>query len=73
VEIISFEDIWKHMTGELEKQQDLGTLIANLVAAKKIQTIKGRGLLPVRQMEPEEVEGLIDFSIITDEERSMRR
>jgi hypothetical protein len=73
--IVKFKDIWKHVNTDLEKMTDLATLIQNLVAADKIQQIGGDnpGFLPKRKVMEESDSSLVDFSILTDEERNMNK
>lgn len=73
-DVITFKDIWKHMTGDLDKMSDLSLIIQNLLAAGKIQQLPGgAGLLPVRQMLADDSSGLVDYSILSEEERNMKR
>ena len=69
--VVSFKEIWKHVTNDLEKMQDLTTLLQNLVAAEKLQSIPGKGFLAHRKVVDEEVSGLVDYSLLTPEERKM--
>ena len=69
--VVSFKEIWKHVTNDLEKMQDLTTLLQNLVAAEKLQSIPGKGFLAHRKIVDEEVSGLVDYSLLTPEERKM--
>jgi len=69
--IVSFKEIWKHVTNDLEKMQDLTTLLQNLVAAEKLQSIPGKGFLAHRKIVDENVSGLVDYNLLTPEERKM--
>jgi hypothetical protein len=72
--VVTFKDIWKHMTGDLDKMSDLSVIIQNLLAAGKIQQLPGgAGLLPKRQVLADESSGLVDYSLISEEERNMKR
>lgn len=72
--IVTFNDIWRHCTGDLERMADLGTIIQNLLAAGKIQSLPdGRGLLPNKRAINEVSSDLVDYSIISVEERNMKR
>jgi len=72
-EVVSFKDIWKHVSNDLEKMQDLTTLLQNLVAAEKLQSIPGKGFLAHRRIVDEEADGLVDYSLLTPEEREMTK
>lgn len=69
--VLSFKDIWKHVSSDLEKMQDLTTLLQNLVAAEKLQSIPGKGFVANRRILDESAEGLVDYDLLTVEERKM--
>lgn len=69
--VVSFKEIWKHVTNDLEKMADLTTLLQNLVAAEKLQSIPGKGFLAHRKVVDEVVSGLVDYNLLTPEERKM--
>lgn len=69
--VVSFKEIWKHVTNDLEKMQDLTTLLQNLVAAEKLQSIPGQGFLANRRVIDTDMEGLVDYSLLTEEERNI--
>jgi hypothetical protein len=69
--ISKFKDIWKHVNNDLEKMTDLATLLQNLVAADKIQQVEGGGFLPRRKVLGDVDSNLVDFSILSKEEREM--
>jgi Protein of unknown function (DUF3987) len=69
--VVSFKDIWKHVNNDLEKMTDLSTLLQNLVAAEKLQSIPGQGFLARRKIVDEELSGLVDYTLLTPEERKM--
>lgn len=69
--VVSFKEIWKHVSSDLEKMQDLTTLLQNLVAADKLQSIAGQGFLANRKVVNHDVDGMVDYSLLTKEEREM--
>ena len=69
--VVSFKEIWKHVTNDLEKMADLTTLHQNLVAAEKLQSIPGKGFLAHRKIVDENMSGLVDYTLLTPEERKM--
>ena len=69
--VVSFKEIWKHVSNDLEKMQDLTTLLQNLVAAEKLQSIPGKGFLANRRIVDQSLDGLVDYSLLTEEERKM--
>lgn len=71
--VVSFKEIWKHVSADLEKMADLSVLLQNLVAAEKLQSIPGKGFLANRKMVDEDVGGLVNYSLLTHEEREMTR
>lgn len=71
---VNFKDIWRHVNQDLEKVADLGTLLSNLAQADKIQAVPGMGscFLPKKKLLAEEDTSVIDWSILTSEERRMK-
>lgn len=70
--IITFKDIWRHVANDLDKMNDLGTLIQNLVQADKLQIVQGgAGYLPKKRVIEYESSTLFDMSLLTEEERNM--
>jgi hypothetical protein len=71
--VVSFKEIWKHVSNDLEKMSDLSTLLQNLVAAEKLQSVAGAGFVANRRIIDEAQEGLVDYSLLTEEERGMSK
>jgi len=68
--ILTFKQIWKHVSNDLEKMSDLGTLLQNLCAAEKLQMVPGgAGFLPKRKVLEEIDSSMIDYSLLSAEER----
>lgn len=68
--VYSMKEIWKHVHNDLENMAALGDLLRNLVAADKIQGTPG-GFLPKRALiKVEEDTSAIDYSFLTEEERT---
>lgn len=72
-EIVSFKTIWKHVSSDLEKMQDLATLLQNLVSADKIQQIPGKGFVANRRILDDTVTSMVDYSLLSEEERKMTK
>lgn len=71
--VVEFKDIWKNVANDLDKQADLATLLQNLIAADKIQTVKGGiGFLPKKKAIDQSDSSMIDYSFLTEEERNMK-
>jgi len=69
--ILTFKEIWKHVSNDLEKMSDLGTLLQNLVAAEKLQLVPGnKGFLPKRKVLEETDSSMVDYSLLSAEERA---
>lgn len=69
--IVSFKEIWKNVSSDLEKQQDLVTVLQNLIAADKIQQVPGgKGFLPKRRVLDDTDSDTLDYSLLTEEERN---
>jgi Protein of unknown function (DUF3987) len=72
--ICSAKEIWQHVHSDLEKFSDLSPILENLRIADKIQVApEGKGFLPKRKLLTEESNGMIDFSLLTLEERNMHK
>lgn len=69
--ILTFKEIWKHVSNDLEKMSDLGTLLQNLVAAEKLQLVPGnKGFLPKRKIIEDVDTSMVDYSLLSPEERA---
>lgn len=69
--ILTFKEIWRHVSNDLEKMQDLGVILQNLVAAEKLQVVPGnKGFLPKRVLAQEVDSSTVDYSLLSAEERS---
>mgnify|MGYP004417314662 CR=1 FL=1 len=70
-QILTFKEIWRHVSNDLEKMADLGTLLQNLVAAEKLQLVPGnKGFLPKRKIIEDVDSSVIDYSLLSPEERA---
>lgn len=68
--IMSFKELWKHVSSDLDKMSDLATLIQNLVTADKLQQApEGKGFLPKKKIIREQDDGTVDYSLLHIEER----
>ena len=65
-------DLWQHIHKDMEKIHDLGDIMRNLVAAKRVMTTP-TGFLVVRKSVEEINSDLLDWSYLTNEEREMRK
>lgn len=68
-EVVGQKEIWKNVHNDLEGLNQLGELLRNLVAADKIQMVKG-GFLPRKRVIEEVSSDTLDYSFLTDVERS---
>lgn len=66
--VVPLKEIWKAVHNDLEKMNDLTELMRNLVAADKIQSING-GFLPKRKMIEEVNNGILNYDLLTEEEK----
>ena len=73
--VVAFKEIWRHVSSDLEKPADLATIMQNLQMADKIQQVKGAdgamGFLPKRRTIEQYDSSLLDYSILTEEERKI--
>ena len=65
---LDFAALWKLTSQDLEKQTQLGEILANLRAADKILSA-GRGFIAKRKAAPTDTTDLVDYSLLTAEER----
>lgn len=72
--VISFKDIWKHVHSDLEKMPQLQEILVNLHAADKIQSVPDlNGYLPKRRIALQEDATIVDYSLLSAEERRMTK
>lgn len=73
--ICSIKEIWQQVHSDLEKFADISPILENLCLADKIQRApEGKGFIPKRRAIDEDLSaGLVDYSLLTDEERNMNK
>jgi hypothetical protein len=69
VAVVPRKAIWKQVHNDLDSMSHLGDILNNLVLADKIMSVPG-GYLPKRKVLEERSDELVDFSLLTEEERS---
>lgn len=70
---VSFKEIWKHVQPDLEKMSMLQDILVSLQSAEKIQSVPElHGFLPRRNVLGKGMEGMVDFGLLTLEERNMK-
>lgn len=70
--IVPFKELWANVRTDLEKPQDLVTLLQNLLMAEKIQQVPGgAGYLPRRRVIEYTNSSVLDFSYLTEEEKKV--
>lgn len=67
--VLTFKEIWRHVSNDLEKMNDLSTLLQNLVAADKLIAVPNGGFLPRRKMLLDTSSDTVDFSLLSIDER----
>jgi hypothetical protein len=76
--VVTFQQIWAQVHQDLEKLQDLVTIVQNLAEAGKIQSITKTqgggqgGFLPKHKIIEFTDSSTVDFSLLTEEERKMK-
>lgn len=68
--LVTMKDLWTYVHQDMEKVNDLAELLRNLAAAGKIQSAGG-GFLPNKRIIEQENSDILDYSILTKEEREM--
>ena len=69
-EPVSMQTLWRAVHQDLDNRNQLMEILGNLQVAEKIQVIKG-GYLPLKRVMKEGVDGAIDWSLLTTEERGL--
>jgi hypothetical protein len=64
-------DLWVHVHKDLEKINELGDILRNLVTANRIITVNG-GFLARRALVEEVSNDMLNYDYLTDEERGMK-
>jgi hypothetical protein len=67
--ITTIKEIWKKVHNDLESMNQLSEILRKLLAAEKIQSFK-TGFLPNKKPLTQYLEGTVDFSLLTEDERS---
>ena len=70
--VLNMKDLWEHVHKDLEKPADLGDLLRNLALAGKIQGVDG-GYLPNKKVIEQVDSDVLNYSILTDEEKEMSK
>lgn len=72
--VVTFKDIWCHVHSDLEKMSQLQEILVNLHAADKIQSVPDlNGYLPKRRIALQEDATIVDYSLLSAEERRMTK
>lgn len=69
--VMTFKEVWKHVSSDLNTMQELSTMIQNLIAAEKVQSVNGSGLLIRRQLRVEHNSAHMNFDLLTPDERKL--
>lgn len=72
VKPVVFRELWKQVSNDLDKSSDLTGIIQSLLQSEKIQTIQG-GFLRKKKAQEEVSNDVLDYSMLTDEERNMTK
>lgn len=68
--VMSFKEIWKHVSSDLEKMTSLAEMLQGLVTADKIQAVPGgSGFVAKRRKQVILENGTVDYSLLHIEER----
>jgi len=68
---LTTQDIWKVVHNDLEGRNQMFEILGNLQVAEKIQSVEG-GYLPIKKVIEEGVDGAVDWTLLTQEERNIR-
>jgi hypothetical protein len=67
---MTLQEVWKHLHTDLERMSDLADMLRNLVAAERIMQHSSNFLIKRQIIEESSGDGTLDYSMLTDEERS---
>ena len=67
--ILTKKTLWAQVHNDMNSITELGDLLANLILAEKVEVVKG-GYVARRRVMQEISTDLVDFSFLSDEERS---
>lgn len=67
---LMFKDIWKQVINDIERREHLMEILSNLQMADKIQLVD-HGWLPVREIVDYESNDMVDWSLLSEEERGV--
>jgi energy-coupling factor transporter ATP-binding protein EcfA2 len=68
--VLTLKEIYKHVHNDLERMADLSELLRNLMVADKIQSV-GVGFLIKRKVQEDVCTDLINYELLTNEERGL--
>jgi hypothetical protein len=66
---LTLKDLWTKVHTDLDKLTDLADILKNLVAAEKVIQFQAGFLIRRRLIEEVSIDGLVDYSLLTAEER----
>lgn len=69
--VVTMKEIWKHVYQDLNSMTDLSDILRNLCSADRIQ-ITHHGFLPNKKSVEGMYAGLVDYSLLTQEERNAK-
>jgi hypothetical protein len=64
---LGLKDIWKQVSNDLEKIDQLAGILQSLLQAEKVMLVTGKGWLP--RVVPVEKQDFVDWGLLTEEER----
>lgn len=71
--VVTFKDIWCYVHSDLEKMSQLQEILVNLHAAEKIQAVpEVGGYLPKRRILDYQDASIVDYNLLSAEERNMK-
>lgn len=71
---VKFKEMWKQVSNDLNKMQDLTTILGSLLQADKIQSVSADGFLRKKKTTEQMSNDTLDYErFLTDEERNMKK
>lgn len=68
---ITQQEIWKVVVSDLENRTQMAEILNNLLYAKKIFAVEGGGYLPIKKPIEDGAEGMMNWELLTNQERGL--
>lgn len=70
---LKFKQIWKAVSTDFDDMKQLTVLLTGMLEAGKIQVIPNMGYLPKRKVIEERIDDMVDYGLLTEQEKRISR